>query len=85
MSTAPTVIPKAEQPERELLGAIILSPSAMLPRCSQVTPEHFFNLQHRSIFSAIRSLESDAEPIEALSICRRIEQSGQIADFALVS
>src|SRR4051794_15257298 len=66
MSTNGHAPPHDLEAERSVLGAVLLSPEAVMRALNQLTiePGHFYREAHREIFSAMKSLEGNGRPID---------------------
>lgn len=69
--SAPRVLPHALASEAGILGGILLRPD-ILSELPDLEPEDFYDGKHRLIFAAMRQLESDHKPIDAITVEREL-------------
>ena len=77
MDTPIKVLPHDEQAERSVLGAMILSPSAIGVAEESLTADDFFNPRHQEIFRSILILSGKGQNVDALLIKDELEKAGQ--------
>ncbi len=74
------VLPHNAETERAVLGAILVS-TAVFSRVSEIVgPADFSIREHRTIFSAMRTLAAKGEPIEILSLYDALKENQEIND-----
>ncbi len=78
--TAPNVPPQNLDAEESVLGAMMVSESAISPVVLDVrlAPDDFYREQHRKIFKAIQRLETEGEPIDGLTVSEALAQVGEL-------
>ena len=81
--------PSAEDFEQAILGAAIVDKQGIDEMMMVIKmPEIFFKEQNRLVFSAIKSLFEDGEPVDLLTVGQRLRRFGKIeqvgGDFYLV-
>ena len=76
----PHVPPQNLEAEESVLGAMMLSESAINPVVLDVRlrADDFYKDQHRRIFGAILRLEGDGEPVDALTVAENLSQHGEL-------
>lgn len=67
--------------ERALLGALLISPSAIYESSDLVTPDSFYAGKHRVIFDAMLSLHNKGEPIDIVTLSGRLSERKQLQDI----
>ena len=65
--------------EQTVLGAILIEPTAIV-KCAALTPEKFYQAQHRVIYRALLDMTAASEPID---IIRLLKVSAEIEKIAL--
>ena len=77
---APHVPPQNLEAEQSVLGAMMVSAAAIDPVLVEVRlrAEDFYREQHRRIFAAIARLETDGDPVDALTVSEALSQSGEL-------
>jgi replicative DNA helicase len=68
MSASQRVPPHAEEAERSVLGALLLSRDAMVEVADKLTAEMFYDRRHQLIYEAIESLYEEREPIDVVTV-----------------
>jgi replicative DNA helicase len=68
--------------EESVLGAILLSdkPLYQLVIEDDLVPEDFYREQHRVVYSAMREMYDEGEPIDALTVTERLRQAGRLEE-----
>lgn len=66
--------------ERALLGALMLSQSAMYEVADVVSIDSFYAGKHRTIFDAMLSLYAKGEPIDVVTIAGKLKERKQLND-----
>src|SRR3954454_11267056 len=76
----PHIPPQNLEAEESVLGAMMLSESAINPVVLDVRlrAEDFYKDQHRRIFSAILRLEGDGETVDALTVAESLSQHAEL-------
>lgn len=66
--------------ERALLGALLISQSAMYEIADLVGVDSFYAGKHRTIFDAMLSLYGKGEPIDVVTVAGKLKERKQLAD-----
>ena len=64
--------------EASLLGSLLIDSDAFIKIGDMVSPEDFFDGQHRTIFAAMRSLHDKRSPIDILTLSEQLKSNGQL-------
>ena len=72
--------PQAVDLEEAVLGAIMLEKNSVNESIDILKPESFYKESHQKIFTAIRDLFQNSEPIDILTVTKRLQKSGDL-DF----
>ena len=62
--------------EQNILGGILIEPTA-ITRCAILTPEKFYQAQHRIIFRALLNMAATNEPIDIITLNDKLEARGE--------
>lgn len=62
--------------EQNILGGILIEPTA-IARCAILTPEKFYQAQHRIIFRALLDMAAANEPIDIITLNDKLEARGE--------
>jgi replicative DNA helicase len=78
--TAASVPPQNLEAEESVLGALMVSSSAINPVFLEVglRADDFYREQHRKIFSAIQDLDTGSQPVDALTVAEALTQRGEL-------
>jgi len=68
--------PSAIESEAQLVGGILVHPRILPEVIAEVTPPEFCHPALRVIFEAIVALDSDSQPIDAVSVANRMRGDG---------
>jgi replicative DNA helicase len=80
------VPPHALEAEESLIGAMLLSPEAVLLVYEIVSAEDFYRPLHGQIFTAILALTNAAEPVDLVTVQAKLQEQGVVAiDLGLLS
>ena len=72
-------LPASLDAERSILGAIILNPTEMKRKETEVlTPDHFSLDAHRRIYAAMLWLWSNDKPVDMVSLCERLGNTREV-------
>ncbi|MDH8702153.1 replicative DNA helicase [Dysgonomonadaceae bacterium PH5-43] len=72
------VLPQAREIEEAVLGALMLEKDAY-PLISEIlTPKSFYDKNHELVFTAIRNLAIQQEPIDMLTIVEQLRKEGNL-------
>jgi replicative DNA helicase len=76
------VPPQNIEAEESALGAMMVSETAVTTVVIDVhlTPDDFYMKRHATIFEAIYRLQSDGEPVDALTVSEKLTQLGTLSD-----
>ncbi|MFN2612204.1 MAG: replicative DNA helicase [Solirubrobacterales bacterium] len=79
-TTAPNVPPQNLEAEESVLGALMVSSSAINPVFLEVglRPDDFYREQHRKIFAAIQDLDANSQPVDALTVAEALTHRGEL-------
>lgn len=77
MDTPIKVLPHDEQAERSVLGAMVLSTSAIGVAEERLRSDDFYNPRHQEIFKAILRLSSKGRAVDVLLLKDELEKAGQ--------
>ncbi|MCL1933965.1 MAG: replicative DNA helicase [Candidatus Azobacteroides sp.] len=72
------LLPQARELEEAVLSALMLEKDAYSMISDILTPECFYDKSHELIFTAIRNLETDKKPIDALTVVERLRKDGNL-------
>jgi len=67
--------------EKALLGALMLSQSAMYEVADIIGMDSFYAGKHRTIFDAMLSLHNKGEPIDVVTLSSKLKERKQLADI----
>lgn len=70
--------PQDQEMEQAVLGALMLEKEAIIDVIEILRPEVFYNPKHKEIYTAIRELFSNSEPIDILTTTNQLRVSGQL-------
>ena len=79
------VPPHSDEAERGVLGCILLAPADCLAEAAAITPEYFYDLRHRLLFTAMRALGDKLDSISLtarLKGQKKIQEAGGVAYFS---
>lgn len=62
--------------EQTVLGAVLIEPTA-IAKCAALTPEKFYQAQHKIIFRAMLDMASANEPIDVITLNDKLEERGE--------
>ncbi|AZG20862.1 DnaB-like helicase C-terminal domain-containing protein [Neisseria gonorrhoeae] len=69
--------------EQNILGGILIEPTA-IARCAILTPEKFYQAQHRIIFRALLDMAAANEPIDIITLNDRFVERGLLKASAAI-
>src|SRR5919197_1410240 len=72
--------PQNLEAEEWVLGAILISPTAMASVVETVRPDDFYKHSHGTIFHAARDLYARGEPVDALTLADHLEKQGKLEE-----
>ena len=73
-----SVQPHSEEAELAVLGSMLSSKEAVSRSIQWLKPEHFYKDTHKMIFSAMRILFDQAEPIDTLSVSEYLKKNDEL-------
>jgi replicative DNA helicase len=80
--TSPLRVPPQDiEMEKALLGALMLSQSAMYEVADIIGMDSFYAGKHRTIFDAMLSLHNKGEPIDVVTLSSKLKERKQLADI----
>ena len=62
--------------EQALIGGLLIEPSAMA-KCRDLTADKFYQVQHKTIFGAIKAMAAENLPIDVITVNDRLESIGE--------
>ena len=62
--------------EQTVLGAVLIDPAAIV-KCAALTPEKFYQEQHKIIFRALLDMAAANEPIDVITVSDKLEARGE--------
>jgi len=77
--------PQAPELESSVLGALMIEKDAYMTVADLLRPESFYRDQNRMVFEAIRTLASQDQPIDTLSVAEKMKNLGTLAQAGGVS
>ncbi len=78
MTTTAPVPPQNLDAEESVLGALMISESAIVAAEEVVEPAHFYRQSHAVIFRAALELHSKGEPVDAIALTDLLERKGDL-------
>lgn len=72
--------PQAVELEEAVLGAMMLEKNAVNDAIEILAEESFYREAHQKIFTAIKELFADTEPIDILTVTNKLRQKGELDD-----
>ena len=75
MSKAPT--PQCLDAEEEVLGSILLNPTALFEASGTVTVDDFYHPAHSAIFAAMLALDATSRPVDSLTVWDWLTANGE--------
>jgi replicative DNA helicase len=70
--------PQALELEQAVLGALMLEKDALTEVIEILQPESFYKDSHNRIYNAIRTLFSESEPVDMLTVTNQLKKSGEL-------
>lgn len=70
-------LPRSEECERAVLGAILLEPESLAMISARLHADDFYIGRHRTTFAAMVSLAQAGDPIDVRTLQAKLEQQGQ--------
>ncbi|MDN5348474.1 MAG: replicative helicase [Clostridia bacterium] len=78
MSTLERLPPQSLEAEQSVLGAILLSPDALLKAAEILRPEDFYREAHRTIFRTALELHEKGEAVDLLTVTESLRRRGEL-------
>jgi DnaB-like helicase N terminal domain len=76
--------PNSLEAEEALLGALLADHATACKALGELTdllaPEDFYRHAHGAVFTALRTLEAQGDPIDAITVARELDRLGVLAD-----
>ena len=79
-SLAKAPLPRSEEAERAVLGAILIENSSMNHVLEILTPEDFYNENHSKIMSSMIELDRRNDAIDVLTLYEWMESKGTMEE-----
>ena len=73
-----TVPPNSVEAETSVLGAMLQDSNAVLTATEQLTPEDFYQPEHKVIFTAIRDLYRNRSPVDLVTVHTELARKGSL-------
>jgi len=74
------VPPQNREAEEHVLGSMMLAPGAIVACMEVLDPGDFYLESHAKIYRAAVDLYTDGEPVDAITLCDRLEQQGVLGE-----
>ena len=68
--------PRDEQAERSILGSILVDKEAIIKVAEFLRPNHFYNEDHGRIYEVMLDLYQEREPIDLVTLTRKLKKKG---------
>lgn len=75
------ILPHDLVAEQSVLGAVFISPDAIISMADELTPEDFYKPANKIIFKTMLSLLEKGEPIDATTMMSALTNQGQIKEI----
>lgn len=72
--------PRDTEVEEAVLGALMLEKDAYMEVCDLLTPESFYDPNHRKIYQAISTLGFNQRPIDMLTVTEELRREGTLEE-----
>lgn len=72
-------LPFSTDAETAVLGACMLSESALMVASEKLTTEHFYHETHRIIFDTMLTMYRAGQPLDMVTVTQNLQNNGQIA------
>ena len=66
--------PHSDDAERSVLGSVMQSKEASFDVLELLTPEDFYSEINKEIFSAVRELNKESSPVDALTVSEELKK-----------
>lgn len=73
--------PYSQEAEEAALGALIIDPLCYYDMAQFLQADDFFILRHRYIYTAIQTLTERGEPIDYLTVCEALKDTGRLSEI----
>ena len=77
-SAAGKLPPQAIELEEAVLGSLLIDRNALSKVIDILTPETFYAESHQAIFSAVKDLFSDSQPVDILTVAQLLRKNGNL-------
>ncbi len=78
LSSLGKVPPQAMELEQAVLGALMLEKDALTGVIEILQPESFYKDSHNRIYNAIKTLFSESEPVDMLTVTNQLKKTGEL-------
>ncbi len=72
-------LPFSTEAETAVLGACMLSESALMVASEKLTTEHFYHETHRIIFDTMLTMYRAGQPLDMVTVTQNLQNNGQMA------
>ncbi len=72
------MIVRSDEPERVLLGAVLVSPG-VINSAGDLRPEHFGNVRHATTWAAVQRLAAAGSELDLVTLKAELERAGELA------
>ena len=77
-STAGKLPPQAIELEEAVLGSLLIDRNALSKVIDILTPETFYVDSHQAVFSVVKDLFAESQPIDILTVAQALRKAGQL-------
>ncbi len=70
-------LPFSEEAEKSVLGSILISPQALEKAMDRLSPEDFFRVAHRDIFTAMKTIWERGAAVDVVTLLDTLEKQGK--------
>ena len=77
-STAGKLHPQAIELEEAVLGSLLIDRNALSKVIDILTPETFYVDAHQAVFSVVKDLFSESQPVDILTVAQALRKAGQL-------
>ena len=77
-STAGKLPPQAIELEEAVLGSLLIDRNALSKVIDILTPETFYVDAHQAVFSVVKDLFSESQPVDILTVAQALRKAGQL-------
>lgn len=79
-SPGPQIVPQNREAEESLIGSIFINPEAYYDVAQFLKDDDFYIHRHRWIWQAFNRLHEKRSPIDPVTVCTELEQSGHLSE-----